>query len=91
MAKECDPAIEIMSDYKCGIRNLVSGSQTLSLQTGLEIDLSAIILKSMKRNNVIPIFGSSNELKGFREPAKCKVSNSDFNSEGGLNGRFGNC
>ena len=90
MAKECDPAIETMFGYKRGVKNLASASQVLSLQTGLKIDLSAIILKSMKRDNIIPIMGSSNDLKGFREPTKSEVRNSDCNFEGGLNDRFDN-
>ena len=52
---EYDPAIETMLDYKRGLQSLDTGAKILSLQTGLDEDLSAIILKSMKRSNVIQI------------------------------------
>ena len=46
-------AIETMIDYKRGLKNLDTGSKLLSSQTGLDAGLSAMILRSMKRDNVI--------------------------------------
>jgi len=89
---ECDPAMETMVDYKRGVRNLISGSQLLSLQTGLDADLSAIILKSMKRENVISILGSRNGAEEFRKSTGTKSEgyNGDSNFEGEPNVGFNN-
>ena len=54
---EDDAWIETVVDYKRGLRNLENGSKILSAQTGLDETLSAIILKSLKRDNVTQIRG----------------------------------
>ncbi len=64
---EHDAAIETMVDYKRGLRNLDTGSKILSQQTGLDEDISAMILKSMKRNNVTQIRGYSKEPERLRK------------------------
>tara|TARA_R110002167_G_scaffold7894_1_gene36911 strand:- start:117 stop:371 length:255 start_codon:yes stop_codon:yes gene_type:complete len=64
---EHDAAIETMVDYKRGLRNLDTGSKILSEQTGLDEDISAMILKSMKRNNVTQIRGYSKEPERLRK------------------------
>ena len=55
-------AIETMIDYKRGLKNLDTGSKLLSSQTGLDAGLSAMILKSMKRDNVIQSQGPIKKL-----------------------------
>lgn len=50
---ENEAAIETMIDYKRGLKDLDTGSKLLSLQTGLDEVVAAMILKSMKRDNVI--------------------------------------
>jgi|TARA_R110000796_G_scaffold49866_2_gene118471 hypothetical protein len=69
-----DAAIETMVDYKRGLRNLDTGSKILSLQTGLDEDISALILKSMKRDNVTQIRGYSKEPDRLR---KSKIGKSN--------------
>ena len=71
---EHDAAIETMVDYKRGLRNLELGSKILSAQTGLDETLSAIILKSMKRDNVTQIRGYSKEPERLR---KSKIGKSN--------------
>tara|TARA_R100000541_G_scaffold46618_1_gene53725 strand:+ start:799 stop:1053 length:255 start_codon:yes stop_codon:yes gene_type:complete len=71
---EHDAAIETMVDYKRGLRNLENGSKILSAQTGLDETLSAIILKSMKRDNVTQIRGYSKEPERLR---KSKIGKSN--------------
>tara|TARA_R110002126_G_scaffold254266_2_gene397378 strand:+ start:615 stop:818 length:204 start_codon:yes stop_codon:yes gene_type:complete len=63
-----------MVDYKRGLRNLDTGSKILSLQTGLDEDISALILKSMKRDNVTQIRGYSKEPDRLR---KSKIGKSN--------------
>ena len=55
-------ATETMIDYKRGLKNLDTGSKLLSSQTGLDTGLSAMILKSMKRDNVIQSQGPIKKL-----------------------------
>jgi len=50
---ENDAATETMIDYKRGLKDLDTGSKLLSLQTGLDEGVAAMILESMKRDNVI--------------------------------------
>ena len=71
---EHDAAIETMVDYKRGLRNLDTGSKVLSMQTGLDKDISALILKSMKRDNVTQIRGYSKEPERLR---KSKIGKSN--------------
>ena len=71
---EHDAAIETMVDYKRGLRNLDTGSKVLSMQTGLDEDISALILKSMKRDNVTQIRGYSKEPERLR---KSKIGKSN--------------
>ena len=59
---ENDAATETMIDYKRGLKNLDTGSKLLSSQTGLDAGLSAMILKSMKRDNVIQSQGPIKKL-----------------------------
>ena len=65
---ERDPTIETMVDYKRGLKNLDTASKVLSSQSGLDKELSAIILKSMKRDNVTQIQGYSNAQKQLKKP-----------------------
>tara|TARA_R110000823_G_scaffold170274_2_gene302786 strand:- start:791 stop:1045 length:255 start_codon:yes stop_codon:yes gene_type:complete len=71
---EHDAAIETMVEYKRGLRNLDTGSKLLSLQTGLDEDIAAMMLKSMKRNNVTQIRGYSKEPERMRK-AKVGLAN----------------
>jgi len=71
---ENDAATETMIDYKRGLKNLDTGSKLLSSQTGLGADLSAMILKSMKRDNLSQIQAS---IKESERPKKSNIKKSN--------------
>ena len=75
--KQRDAVVEIMVDYKRGLRNLQTASAALAHHTGILPEFGAALLRSMSRNNVTQIRGYSKEpertLKGkIGKPNECK-------------------
>jgi len=56
-----DAAIETIVDFKRGLRTLETGAKVLSMQTGLDEDVSKAFLKGMRKHNVTQIRGYSKE------------------------------
>jgi len=60
-SKTHDEMIEAVCDYKKGWTNMDSATKELCELTGLDPDVAATFLKSMKRNNVTQIRGYTKE------------------------------
>ena len=65
-------AVEIMVDYKRGLRNLQTASLALYQVSGIEPEYGAIILKNMKRDNVTDIRGYSKEPERLKRGKEAK-------------------
>jgi hypothetical protein len=65
-------AVEIMVDYKRGLRNLQTASLALQQATGIEPEYGEIILKNMTRNNVTEIRGYSKEPERLKRGKEAK-------------------
>ena len=65
-------AVEIMVDYKRGLRNLQTASLALQQVAGIEPEYGAIILKNMKRDNVTNIRGYSKEPEQLKRGKEAK-------------------
>ena len=75
VAKEMvDAMVETMVDKKRQLRTIDSGAQVISKQTGLYLDVSKALLKSMNGNNVTQIRGYSKEPEHLR---KSKIGKSN--------------
>tara|TARA_R110002012_G_C11645659_1_gene611011 strand:+ start:1757 stop:2023 length:267 start_codon:yes stop_codon:yes gene_type:complete len=62
-----EAAVEIMVDYRRGLRNLKTASLALHQKTGILPEFGEIILQNMKRDNVTQIRGYSKEPERMRK------------------------
>jgi hypothetical protein len=67
--------VEIMVDYKRGLRNIKTASAALALHTGIMPEFGEALLKSMSRNNVTQIRGYT------KEPEKLKKGKKGLSNE----------
>ena len=62
-----EAAVEIMVDYRRGLRNLKTAALALYQKTGILPEFGEIILQNMKRDNVTQIRGYSKEPEQMRK------------------------
>ena len=62
-----EAAVEIMVDYRRGLRNLKTAALALYQKTGILPEFGEIILQNMKRNNGTQIRGYSKEPEQMRK------------------------
>jgi hypothetical protein len=65
--KDREAAVEIMVDYRRGLRNLKTAALALHQKTGILPEFGEIILQNMKRDNVTQIRGYSKEPEQMRK------------------------
>ena len=65
--KDREAAVEIMVDYRRGLRNLKTAALALYQKTGILPEFGEIILQNMKRDNVTQIRGYSKEPEQMRK------------------------
>lgn len=70
--EDAQKAVEIMVDYRRGLRNLQTASLALQQVTGIDPAYGEIILRNMRRDNVTDIRGYSKEPERLKRGKEAK-------------------